>query len=512
MGKLNPVVRYFQRVFAFDLRSLALFRILLGGLVLVDLLFRLPTLVDMYTGEGLFTRELSFQYHDVHFANTWPGFLWSLFWVSDSPAFTYSLFGIAAVAAVMIMLGKWTKIATAVCWLVIASLHVRNPMVTSSGDFMFKMMLLWSLFLPLDVKWSLNSSSTKADKNLSIQTASIATVGYLFQLFVLYFFSGIAKWNEVWLSGDAMEYVLRLNIYIREFGNWLLQYPGLLKATSWATLSAEVFLIWTLFVAWKNSFWRLLAMFVFVSFHIGIAASMGIGLFPWICIVAWVPLLPSNVWGLFSKPCEPESEPDDFVDNETSTAPSQDRSTFQIAGDMFCVVALAMMLIWNISNVERFNKLRLPLMEQVGYQLAINQQFQMFGEPPSENPWFVYEGILPGGKTVDLWTNAEVDHAKPASGLTTFPRFHWRKFHRNALHSGNEFIHQPMLDFAVAKWNASHADDEKLLSARLICYREPIGPDYNNTDKFSHTWATYSNPNSAGSLFDSLLEEDDLPF
>ena len=515
MGKLNPVVRYFQRVFAFDLRSLALFRILLGMLVLTDLVFRLPSLVDMYTGEGLFTRELSFQFYDSHFENTWPGFLWSLFWISDSPVFTYSLFGIAAVAAVMMVLGKWTKIATVVCWLMIASLHVRNPMVTSSGDFMFKMMLLWSVFLPLDAKWSLSRPSAQADKNTSGQVASIATASYLFQLFVLYFFSGIAKWNEIWLSGDAMEYVLRLNIYIREFGHWLLQFPGLLKMTSWVTLIAEVFLIWTLFVAWKNSFWRLFSMLLFVSFHIGITLSMGIGLFSWICIVAWVPLIPGNVWNRVFRSHNPDSEIIDSVDSEESEASElkpQDKSTMQLASDMFCVVALVITLIWNISNIESFDKLRLPVMEQVGYQLAINQQFQMFGEPPSENPWFVYEGRLPGGKTVDLWTNEEVNHAKPNSGLNRFPRFHWRKFHRNALHQGNEFIHQPMLDFAVEKWNASHTEDEQLLSARLICYREPIGPDYNNTDKFSHTWATYSNPNSAGSLFESLLDEDDFPF
>ena len=120
---------------------------------------------------------------------------------------------------------------------------------------------------------------------------SLATVGFLIQLIASYLFPGIAKLNEIWFRGEAMAYVLRLDIYITEFGRSLLANDTLLAFTSWATVFAEAIWILTLLVPYKNDWFRWSNLIVFWSFHIGIGLAMSIGLFPVISMVAWLSLI-----------------------------------------------------------------------------------------------------------------------------------------------------------------------------------------------------------------------------
>ncbi len=489
-----------ERVFTFDLRSLALYRVALGLLIIVDLAVRWPTLSEMYTSDGFFDQSLSFNYYRNELGPQWYQYVWSLYWLSDSWIFVNALFVISAIAAVLMIIGKWTPIATILSWMLLVSLQTRNPLITTSGDFLFKMMLFWSIFLPLGARWSLDARKKKPTETA---ITSVATIGYIVQLFASYFFSGIAKWNEIWFQGDAMSYVLRLDIYITEFGRALLDYPGLLSLISWATLAAEVFWVWTLFSPWKNGWFRIINMALFWAFHISIGLSMTIGLFPWICMIAWLPLLPSFVWN--KKPIE-KLVP--------SWRPWNALSWPQHASQLFCSMVLMLVVIWNVSNIDSpiINNLRSPLIAQLGFQMGINQHFQMFGIPPAENPWFVYEAQLADGTKIDIFRNRDVDLKRPEWGRTAFPNFHWCHLHRNALHKHNAFVRQPLLDYAVRKWDAEHKAEKQVVRARLLFFKEDIGPSYNSLNFVSQVWGSYANQsNSPGSLFDSMNDGADGP-
>ncbi len=504
MATKNWLTKYIERVLALDLRSLALFRVALGVLILADLVHRWPVITDMFTEDGFFTRERSFQFYDQQYDENWPQFFWSVYWLSDSAPFVYTLHVVAAFFAILLIVGKWTRVATIASWILLASLHVRNPLVTSSGDFLFKMMLFWSIFLPLNAKWAVDARNQSKPPSISI--VSLASTAYIVQLLSMYFFSGLAKWNSVWLAGDALEFVMRLNIYVRDFGIQLLEYPELLTLTTWATLFAELFLLWTMFVFWNNGFWRMLNYAIFALFHVGIAVSLSIGMFPWICIVAWIPLIPSTIWW--------SQEPDNSVTNQFHW---HEISTWGIAVEAFCGLVLLLVVAWNFGNVEHpyTASLRSPLVKNLGIPLAIDQHFKMFGVPPKENPWFVYEGRLANGKQIDIWRESKLDLTRPESGLRMLPQFHWRKFHRNALVASNQIFHEAMLAYAVKSWNESHPDpDHQVVHARLICFTEPIGPDYQEKSNVSKVWAQYGSTGfRPGSLFDSFLQEDDdLPF
>lgn len=487
-----------QRIFSLDLRSLAIFRIALGLLIIGDLLYRWSTLTEMLTGEGFYDGQLSREYYRTELGENWFQYVWSLYWISDSPEFAMALFAVAAVAAVLLVVGKWTRLATVVSWLLIVSLHVRNPLITTSGDFVFKMILFWSMFLPLGKRWSLDSrkQSTKGESHFSI-----ASIAFIVQLFIIYFFPGIAKWNDIWLSGDAMWFVLRLDIYITEFGRAMLSYPKLLTAVSWLTLVAEVVWIWTLFSPWFNGTFRLINMAIFWMFHIGIGLSLTIGLFPWICMAAWLALVPGFCWRTAGV---------SVIGSEAPADPGNRFSFLRVGGQLLCGISLVVVLIWNVSNIDHpaTRSLRIPLVGQLGYQLGLTQHFQMFGIPPQENPWFVYEARLADGSLIDIFRGAPVDYDRPAWGRKAFPTFHWRKLHRNALHERNEFVRQPLLDYFVSKWNRRHQPDQQIVQARLLCFREPIGPDYNDRNFTSVVWGSYRAAESPGSLFESLIDDE----
>ena len=221
----NVWVDSFRKVFSFDLRSLALFRIAIGSVLIADLILRFPTIREMYTWQGVLPAELAQNTYSLLSGQDVGNFVWSLHWLNDTYAFQVTMFGIAALFAGLMIVGKWTRLATIVSWILLVSLHVRNPIILTSGDYFLKLILFWSIFLPLGARWSLDARQ-QPGRYPNGQIASLATAGFLLQLIFMYFFTGFAKLNADWYSGDAMYYVLGLEIYVTEFGAQLVQYPG----------------------------------------------------------------------------------------------------------------------------------------------------------------------------------------------------------------------------------------------------------------------------------------------
>ena len=466
----------------------------------------------MYTDVGMFTRELSYEYYRNETGPFWNFMHWSLYWISGSPVWANSLFIVAAICAVMMIVGKWTRVATVASWVLLTSLQMRNPLVITSGDFLIKMMLFWSMFLPLGARWSLDAGrrqkvlgATATGQSQPSTFVSLATLGFTIQLVIAYLFPGLAKLNEIWFSGEAMSYVLRLDIYITPFGRSLLDHPGLLKFTTWATLVAELGWIWTLFIPWKNDWFRLSNLVIFWLFHIGIGLSMSIGLFPLICMVAWLPLLPTIVW-----------ERRNYSETFQSAFAFAGQSIGFRFGQVICGLVCVLVVAWNLTNLEpnKLGTLRNTILAPIVLRLGIDHYFLMFGKPPAENPWFVYEAKLADGTEFDIFRSAPIDYDRPEWVKDMFPTFHWRKVHRNLVDDRLKYMRQPLMEYVVEKWNRTHPPEKQVVRLRLLCFLEDIGPDYNPLNRRSVVWASYTNPQLApGSIFDSIGEKTlDKPF
>ena len=220
-----------NQVFDLDPRSLALFRVCVAALLLVDLAIRLQDFSAMYTEEGILPLSLAGQYHEE--------WRWSLHFLSASTWFQGMLFALAGTCALALLAGWHARVAVILSWVLLVSLHARMPLVLNAGDSYLRLLLFWSMFLPLGKAWSLDalrrpqSPAGAAESPLSVAGAAI-----LLQVCIVYWYSGLAKLNEVWLGGNAMDHLLRYSMLVKPPGEYLVDCHSLLEWLTRGTVPA----------------------------------------------------------------------------------------------------------------------------------------------------------------------------------------------------------------------------------------------------------------------------------
>ncbi len=296
-------------VFGIDPRTLALFRVALGALLLADLALRLRDLSVFYTDAGVLTRE-----HWGALVHRWH---WSLHAASGELWYQLALFAIAAVAACMLMLGWRTRMASVLSFVLLASLVNRNPLVLQGGDILLVVMAFWAMFLPLGLRFSIDAGLDPAlrdDPNAPRAASlpyrpylSIASVAVILQTLYLYTFTALLKTGEAWReSFDAARAALGLRHFATPLGHWLTDFPTLLKAATLYVLSVELVapllvlcaIAWPLARGFERAFacTRLGGLVLLGSLHAGFLLLLHIGLFPLIDFMSLSLLLPGLAW------------------------------------------------------------------------------------------------------------------------------------------------------------------------------------------------------------------------
>lgn len=509
-------------VFGVDPRSLALFRILLSVVILADVILRFPGLEAFMTDQGILDRQMAHQMLRADYGSV-ADVSWSLNYLSGDLWFQQLMLGLLAIAALFLLLGLGTRLATIACWILVVSFHMRCPIILSSGDTLLRNLLFWSMFAPLGRYWSLDqrwSGRELPDNPPPIFTAG--TAGLIFQMVMMYFFAGLAKWNDVWLQGEAMDYVLRLDIYARPWARTLLEYPLLLKLISWSTLYGEVFLILLLLLPWRNTWWRTINLALYIVLHLSIATTMNIGLFSYISMVGWLPILPAAFWNMrwwnrwagdfaYGSDEVPEVAPEIVV---SPTVRRDWTGGLALLGNGFATLMIFYTLMWNISNLstsydgdlmERLEMteddhrkmiqrrrpyaLAMPsTLRWVGVVTGTAQHFQMFGVPPLISPWFVYEATLEDGTQIDLLRLEPVSYEAPQSTLASIPGHHWRKLHRNCLTQPLAPVRPRIAEYLIRRWNQTHRSGKQVQSLRVTCYLKKTGPQYQNQNPEIAIW------------------------
>lgn len=496
-----------QQLFGLDIRSLAIFRIVVGVLILIDLYDRSLYLVDFYTDDGFLTRSLVSDYlgqmkppgdEAVNTSMPWP--FWSFHLLSGEVWAAQFLFGLQAVLAVILMFGWKTRLFTFANWLFLISLHARNPIVLNSGDTILRMMLFWSLFLPLGAKWSIDAFLKKGRPSTANPHVSMASVAFIVQLCTMYWFTGWAKMNDIWLQGEAIRNVLHLNIVCRPLGKYLLEYPGLLQFLCHTTVWLEFGAPFLLFVPWKTAWIRIALIATFVGFHLGIVLTMTVGLFSAISMICWIALLPSDFWNAgwvkrWTTWNRSERSPSESADRVTAVA-TERRSRGARFGYVLlqsgCALVLIYVLLWNVWRIQPNNPQLARLMpvsvRPFGQTLMLAQEFKMFDTPPALDYWFMYEGQLRNGHKVELFTGQPLPEGKPTDLYSRYRDHRWRRLHVNFLHSDYELLREPLTDYLVTKWNESHDEDEQVTRCFFRCYQESTGKDAAPGNLLSYTW------------------------
>jgi predicted DCC family thiol-disulfide oxidoreductase YuxK len=286
---MNRMLDACRNVFATDLRTLALFRAVLGTVLLLMLLQRLPDLGAFYTDDGLMPRDWL-----LASENPWR---LSLHFANGTALFQGLLLGCSVLAALAFIVGYRTRLATLLSWLLLVSLHSRNPLVLTGGDYLMVCLLFWSLFLPLSARWSIDAAFSSTPPPTDNRHLSWASAGLLLQILSVYFFSALMKSDAVWWpDGSAVYYALSLDAYSTALGRWLLGFPLLLKWLSWYVYWLELIGPLLALSPLLMRPLRFAVMLLLMLMHIGFLLCMELGHFPWVSLASLTALTGGWIW------------------------------------------------------------------------------------------------------------------------------------------------------------------------------------------------------------------------
>ena len=217
-------------LFGIDTGSLAVFRIALGLAILADLLIRAPDLGALYTEEGVLPRSLL----DEQVLNLVPHLMF------DGALGQGLLFAVEGIVALLLAAGWRTRWVTIASWALLMSLQARNPAVRNGGDETFRLLLFWSMFLPLGASWSVDAKRRTAQRRRASLPAALPAA-LLLQVALIYPFNALYKDGAAWTSDfTALELFLGNARWSAAWSAALLQHPALLKAMTAAVLGLSV--------------------------------------------------------------------------------------------------------------------------------------------------------------------------------------------------------------------------------------------------------------------------------
>ncbi len=482
---LNSPRPWTSRCFGIDPRSLAVFRIAIGVLLLVDLAIRAPDLGPMYSADGVMpldaVKSLS--------TGRW---CWSIYWLSGSVEFQSLLFAVAAVFALMFLLGFHTRLATIACWVLLLSLHRRGPLVINAGDSLMRHLLFWSMFLPLGQVWSLDARRQTAgatgDGGARTPVVGVASAAILLQVCLMYWFTAIFKFEAGWGAGPGLQNALEWGGYNKPLGDVLLRAPALMSALSIATVWLELIGPVLTFFPWFQVRLRWLVIVAFWMLHAGIELTMHVGLFSYISMASWLLFIPSETWSWL---CRPRNQPD--VERAATPAAGAVSASSKLAASVaqaVCAVMLGCVIACNIHSIlDRLHDQPMPsLLWPVRDVLMMHQQWSMFARPMYSSSWFIAEAHLADGSTVDLLRGGEpLDRSRPARLAARYPNHRWRKFCNNlaARHPNPAKQKRPKYaafgqayaEYLFRVWNERHPAERQIKVLKLICMLQPIGSD-----------------------------------
>ncbi len=274
-----------------DYQSLSLFRILFAIFLAADFFICvLPYYGIFYTDQGLLPRDALFtSYHN-------PGLL-SLLTACDYRVY-HLLFIAAHILAILAFgIGFKTRWANLILFITYTSMFWRNPMLNSNAEFLAKLLLLWSLFLPMARYWSVDAALDPEPRDRPYPAIPFTAIRM--QISIVYIFSFFYKFaGAPWWNGMAVGITLRDNLFGATVpGLWLADhFAGYLWLVTYAVMAFQFLFVFLVYSPFYNGFTRGIALLGSACMHTAFLFMLNVGTFPFICIIYLVILVPDEWW------------------------------------------------------------------------------------------------------------------------------------------------------------------------------------------------------------------------
>ncbi|MFT3840034.1 MAG: hypothetical protein QM723_23810 [Myxococcaceae bacterium] len=303
-----------ERNFTVDTRTLGLFRIGFGLLLLTNLWDRCGgfDLITFYTNEGMLPN------HYALFRPQAPG-MWGLLFGFSSVNEVRAAVACIALVYLLYTLGLFTRTMQVLALVCAESVNWRFILPQHGGAVTTLILVVWTVFLPLGERLSLDAviramrnHRQSDEKSLekrgwrsvpAVSNTSLAFFGLCFNWAWIYFFNAYHKQGATWHSGNAVHYVLWINLRATELAVWLRNHEPFWFSpmSTWGTLVMEwalpVLILTPVFQKWAH---RVGILFVF-ALHGTIALLVTLGPFSYSMMAFSLLLVHKDDWELLAK-------------------------------------------------------------------------------------------------------------------------------------------------------------------------------------------------------------------
>lgn len=329
---MNEIGKKIISIITFDTRSLALLRVCIGCIIILDILSRIPDAVAFYTDDGFLPRSVIISQYS-HISR------WSVYFVSGNIWFVYGVMGLALLTALSLIVGYRTRMSIILSWILLLSLHNRNEFVTQGGDNLFHAVVFWMMFLPIGSSFSLDSvlegkknldSSASVHKSkqnkINTKIATFGTTAFLIQVLIANISAGVLKSGVEWTSElSATMYASRVTYLNTGFSRFFSHFPPfLMKSFTFYLKWVEIIAPLLLLIPFKNHIFRYISIIALILMLVVCGFSLHIFHFPLVWGATLLALIPSQFWDWVSSKTKKESKLTFYYDRDcevcTSTA------------------------------------------------------------------------------------------------------------------------------------------------------------------------------------------------
>jgi hypothetical protein len=290
-----------------DLRTLALLRILLGVLLMVDLWDRIRLAETLYSNDGVLSN---------HFALFRPlaAYQFSLYSTFSSSRDVTVAFVLTFIVYALFTAGYRTRLFHLLAFVCATSLHARNLLTELPSDALFHVLLGWSLFLPLGAYFSIDgvrrSAASRRDRSPEALHApesrartitSFAVLGLLLQISAVHIVAALRQSGAAWQDGSALHYALRENLWATDLGAFIAAHAPFraLRTASIAYPLIELAIGCGVLVPVLAV--RRAALLAILAFHLLSRALWNFGPYEWVMAGTAVFFVSSRDWTLLGR-------------------------------------------------------------------------------------------------------------------------------------------------------------------------------------------------------------------
>jgi hypothetical protein len=262
-------------------QSIAVFRILYGLLVIADLVLLRPDWQAWFGPRGFVTLGTM--------QTLEPGTRVNIFALLPQTAFwSDAVFWVLLLSALMLTVGFLTRANCIVVWVLLASIHERNLLITNSGDTVLRVTGFFLMFAPAGAAYSVDRWLRR---RRGVEGAAIAPRSpwaqrmIQIELSLVYLMTFWTKsMGASWVDGTALHYVHHLDQFRRFPVPAFFLDPLMVSIETWGTLAVEFalgVLIWFKELRYK-------VLLAGLILHLSLEYAMNVPLFQWIMLSTMV--------------------------------------------------------------------------------------------------------------------------------------------------------------------------------------------------------------------------------